>query len=226
MALKLCKCHMVPHGVCPHQFQPRGLALCLLGWSGPVCKVTGREAQRNKTLLLATGPTLGRKRHPLAVKQSPFLIGLPCWGRETTAMPGCPLLQREGPSHCQTLGSFHRAACLASAGPGGREPLTSDLFVWSCASSTLGFPPTWPQKVKTSPLLCFLLTPSLWALLPPLLHLTIVAFSHRYIDLGNSPWARIYHALVMLATAQILRPSTTGPATMHTWSKGLRSVSS
>lgn len=30
-------------------------------------------------------------------------------------------------------------ACLANAGPGGRGPLPSDLFVWGCASSTLGF---------------------------------------------------------------------------------------
>lgn len=145
--------------------------------------------------------------------------------RASTATPGCPLLQREGPSHCQTSGSFRRAACLASAGPRGRGPLTSDLFVWGCASSTPVSPPTGPQKVKSGLLLCFLLIPSLCALCPPLLHLTIVAFSHRFIDLGNSPRARIYHALVMLATVQILRPSTTGPATMHTWSKGLRSVS-
>lgn len=100
----------------------------------------------------ANPPSSGRKRHPLALNQSPFLTGLPCWKTETTTMPG-RLLQRKGPSHCQTLGSFHRAACLANAGPGGWEPLPSDLFVWGCASSTLGFSPTWPQKVKMSLLL-------------------------------------------------------------------------
>lgn len=183
-------------------------------------KVSGREAQRDKHPLLMTEPTLSLLRKNKA-----------SFGPEPESIsPGAALLkerdhchawvpspaEREGPSHCQTLGSFHRAACLASAGPRGRGPLPSDLFVWSYASSILGFSPIQPQKIKTSLLLCFLLTPSLCALRPPLLHLTIVAFSHRFIDLGNSPRARIYHALVMLATAQILRPSTTGPATMHT----------
>lgn len=70
----------------------------------------------------------GRKRHPLALNQRPFLMGLPCRKRGTTAMPGHLLLQREGPRHCQSWGSFHRAACLASAGPGARGPLPSDLL--------------------------------------------------------------------------------------------------
>lgn len=43
-------------------------------------------------------------------------------------MPGHLLLQREGPRHCQSWGSFHRAACLASAGPGAQGPLPSDLL--------------------------------------------------------------------------------------------------
>lgn len=43
-------------------------------------------------------------------------------------MPGHLLLQREGPRHCQSWGSFHRAACLASAGPGALGPLPSDLL--------------------------------------------------------------------------------------------------
>lgn len=207
------------------------MALCLLGRSGLsiVCKVNGKEARKEKLSPLTTGTTFSllRKEKPsFGPEPESYSHGVPCCEREreekrestraSTATPGCPLLQREGPSHCQTLGSFRRAACLASAGPRGRGPLTSDLFVWGCASSTLVSPPTGPQKVKSGFLLCFLLIPSLCALCPPLLHLTIVAFSHRFIDLGNSPRARIYHALVMLATAQILRPSTTGPATMHT----------
>lgn len=156
-----------------------------------MCKVSGREAQRDKHPLVITGPTFSLLRKDKA-----------SFGPEPESIsPGVALLkerdhchawvpfpaEKEGPSHCQTMGSFHRAACLASAGPRGRGLLPSDLFFWGCASSILGFPPIQPQKIKTSLLLCFLLIPSLCALQTPLLHLTIVAFSHRFIDLGNSP---------------------------------------
>lgn len=120
-----------------------------------MCKVSGRETQRSKTLPLATGPPLsllGKEKASFDC-ETESISHRATFLRETTTIYGYPLLQREGLSHCQTLGSFHRAACLASVGPGDWELLTSDLFVWDCASSTLDFPPTWPQKVKTNPLL-------------------------------------------------------------------------
>lgn len=113
-----------------------------------------KPPQPAKCLLLHSS---GRKRHSLAASLGLFPIGTDLLKDRERTLPrlGTFSLQREGLSCCQPLGSFHGVACLTSIGPQAQGLLLSDLFVWGCASPTLGFPITWPQKVKTS-ILCFL----------------------------------------------------------------------
>lgn len=203
--------------------------LCLLQWSGwrAECRVRGRDAQRDPPPLLTAGPTLpsGRKRHRFGPEPESISHGAASLKERDHCHAWVPSPAEGGSQALPGIGVIPLSGMPCSRWPRGSGAASIWPFVWGCAPSPRGLLPTRPQRVERSRLLCFLLIPALRALRPPLLHLTIVAFSHRFIDLGNSPWARIYHALVMLATAQILRPSTTGPATMHTWSKGLRSVS-
>lgn len=162
MALKLSKCHVVPQGVCPPQFQPPALVLCLLGCLSTECKVSGKEAQRNKPLPFTIGPTLSLLRK----EKSSF-------GPKPESISHRTALLRER-DHCH--------AWVPSPAEGGSQSLPDigvipqssmppslalvlglgTAYIWPlclglCIFYT-GFLPTWPQKVKISPLLCFLLT--------------------------------------------------------------------
>lgn len=119
------------HMECVHiNFSPQDWFSACYGDLGTVYKMSGREAKEINPFTSQLGqffPSSERRSQPLALNQSPFLIGLPCWERETNAMPGCPLLQRRVPVTARHWGhsTEQHASLVLALGVGNCFHLTS-----------------------------------------------------------------------------------------------------